>query len=391
MTSRFLMVFAVLAAFAATAVAGHAEDFNKRYEEFCRKWDEKSTSIQSQQQFQAFQAWQNESVADLLKIAPPLTSATPSQKASVAHLLQLSQDHARAAELLEDCLEAEPGNVRAAMDLILSLITLRRSLEAESLFIRYSAQMPPDREGRLCVNLGQAFSEAGDHAKAATYLRLSLLKQIPDDYRSVITEMVADNLLEMGKKDQAVAFLREQMEKRLADRQVVAELDAKAQQIASIGTVPEELQIAKWVDERGTTLAALRGKVVLLDFWAPWCSPCRAAFPIMREIYAKYKDKGFEIVGITSYNGFYRDSTRNIPKLPPDLEYQYIADFARRQPLPWFVGVAQGKTAEEAFHISGIPCMVLLDRSGKIRRVEVGFNPNSGRLEKLVERLVAEK
>jgi thiol-disulfide isomerase/thioredoxin len=48
------------------------------------------------------------------------------------------------------------------------------------------------------------------------------------------------------------------------------------------------------------TLSSLRGKYVLIDFWASWCGPCRASVPHLREIYAKYKDKGFEIVGITN-------------------------------------------------------------------------------------------
>lgn len=48
------------------------------------------------------------------------------------------------------------------------------------------------------------------------------------------------------------------------------------------------------------SLSDLRGKYVLLDFWASWCGPCRASFPEMKQIYAKYKDKGFEILGVTN-------------------------------------------------------------------------------------------
>lgn len=48
------------------------------------------------------------------------------------------------------------------------------------------------------------------------------------------------------------------------------------------------------------SLSDLRGKYVVLDFWASWCRPCRASFPAMKEIYAKYKDKGLEILGVTN-------------------------------------------------------------------------------------------
>lgn len=52
------------------------------------------------------------------------------------------------------------------------------------------------------------------------------------------------------------------------------------------------------IDGKPFRLADLRGKVVLLDFWASWCAPCRASNPHLKELYAKYKDKGFEIVCI---------------------------------------------------------------------------------------------
>src|SRR2546426_8169567 len=51
-------------------------------------------------------------------------------------------------------------------------------------------------------------------------------------------------------------------------------------------------------------LADLKGKVVLLDFWAVWCGPCIATFPHLREWNKDYKDKGLEVVGVTSYYGF---------------------------------------------------------------------------------------
>ena len=100
------------------------------------------------------------------------------------------------------------------------------------------------------------------------------------------------------------------------------------------------------------TLSSLKGKVVLLDFWASWCGPCRRENPNVVRLYEKYKDKGFEILGVS----LDRDKARWLQAIEKDgLKWLHVSDLKG-----WKNEVAQ------LYGVSSIPHTVLLDAEGKI-------------------------
>jgi thiol-disulfide isomerase/thioredoxin len=148
-------------------------------------------------------------------------------------------------------------------------------------------------------------------------------------------------------------------------------------------------------------LADLKGKVVLLDFWAVWCGPCRATFPHLRELSTEYKDKGLEVVGLTTYyeNFTFDKSAGNLTRAPAKLstkdEQGMLKDFAEHHKLNYRLEVLSKddwrKVCKE-YKVKGIPEAVVIDRKGKVRLVKVGSGDENARaIDKAIKEALEEK
>ncbi len=120
-------------------------------------------------------------------------------------------------------------------------------------------------------------------------------------------------------------------------------------------------------------LASLRGRVVLLDFWATWCAPCRALQPTLGAIQTRYGAQGLTVLGVSTEDA------------------QDLAVYAHRTSLRYAVGADRDAQLTRAYGITSTPTLVVIDRRGTIRAVSVGYDPDEGpRLDGLVRSLLAE-
>ncbi|MEM9351574.1 MAG: TlpA disulfide reductase family protein [Planctomycetota bacterium] len=181
---------------------------------------------------------------------------------------------------------------------------------------------------------------------------------------------VTDFLADVGEEQRA-SGLFEQVMPRLRetlDAEMVGRIEGVARRIGLLGN---EMEL------EGTLLGggeldwkSYRGKVVLVDFWASWCGPCRAEVPNVLRMYQAYREKGFDVVGINL-----------------DATEEQANSYIVQMELPWPNLFNQDEAAREWEHpmvvyygVTGIPRAILVDREGKV----VSMNARGPELERLL-------
>ena len=100
----------------------------------------------------------------------------------------------------------------------------------------------------------------------------------------------------------------------------------------------------------------LKGKVVVVDFWASWCEPCKKELPALNGLYKKYKGKGLVVVGLNV------DDTKDTAK-----------DFIKEHKVEFPLAYDAGKKLAEQCGLSTMPSSYVLDRKGNVKKVHLGF------------------
>jgi peroxiredoxin len=106
------------------------------------------------------------------------------------------------------------------------------------------------------------------------------------------------------------------------------------------------------------SLSDLKGQVVLINFWASWCGPCRQEMPVLEQLYKKYKAAGFTLLGV------------NVEPKSADAQ-----DFLKATPVSFPILFDTDSKVSKLYEVAGMPSTVILDRTGKVRYIHHGYKP----------------
>lgn len=125
----------------------------------------------------------------------------------------------------------------------------------------------------------------------------------------------------------------------------------------------EAAYIFSWKDTNGNLvkLSDLKGKVVILDFWATWCGPCKMTIPIIEQLHEEYKEQGVVILGINLDRGI--DSSE-------------ISEFMKENGMTYFVVTDPNGSVSNKYGVTSIPRFFFIDKQGKISKVIIGYDEN---------------
>jgi thiol-disulfide isomerase/thioredoxin len=285
----------------------------------------------------------------------------------------------RMAGLIDEVVTIEP---RAADQMRLvkleleAMMALLGDAESVSSIKKTAVSVDPDEAARgKAWQIALEWAAAGNNVIAQDKLANELGRLARSNHRidmvAQVAELLSSNAASPALTQQLEDVIVKDLDGELAQRMKV-EVEQR-RKLRSLIDRPIVIRGARF-DGGEFSSAEWKGKVVLVDFWATWCAPCVAQMPRVKNLYAKYHDKGLEVVGVSW--------DENVESLK-----EYLAS---QDGMPWpqlFDTNNPGVHAvAREFGVATLPTMFLIDKKGKVRNVKA----QQENLDEVISKLLAE-
>lgn len=270
----------------------------------------------------------------------------------------------------------------------------KRYAEVEHLMARYKENFPPNPAftediSAVFYYLGPYYQQQ-NQSETAVALYLEELKRLPgtapyhafyhlDSFWPFFKETGRSNDLRLLAKTKLARLkdthknMKTEDEKHASMTQLIGAMERAFIQFELIGKPAPALRFSATFNTQPLTIEALKGNVVILDFWATWCGGCLVGFPKLADLYQRFGGDNFEILGITS-----------IYETPKDR----MAPFLKKHKITWPIAIMEESVHSlKSYGIGGLPTYVVLDKKGIIRYLDSGTTKN---LSQIVSQLLAE-
>ena len=352
------------------------------------KFQEKESKIKSYKEYQAFKVERDKEFGELLD---KYKDSARSEAIDIikAKIFVKVENLDAAGKLINEVI-SDGGDLQSEAKMVKVQVLIGEKKYDDAYFVFSEIENDISRTDNFYWAMLTFSFESSDKSVRKNYSEKLLNdEQLPEKFKKY-EYMFYANLASIAKEEKDIEGAKEILTKAIEitnDPRGKKSLESELAQIEFLGNKAPSISAETWVNSKALSLDKLKGKVVIIDFWAPWCSPCRAVIPGLIEEYGKRKDDGLVVIGFTKLYGSYRDDMQNAGKVDRDKEIELIKRFVERFKIDYPVAISDEGADFDSYMISGIPTMIFIDRDGNVDYIKIGSGNHNSVKEKIEELL----